>query len=252
MLSNSIKTWQQFGKEDPYYGVLSDPQYKSKNITELGLLEFFKSGEVFVEETLQRINKIYGSDLSKALILDFGCGVGRLTIPFAAVTNQKTIGIDVSKEILDKAAFHAKELNVENIEFLISQGKSLPETPQFDFINSFIVLQHIEPKFGMELIRQLMQKLKIGGIIQLHVTYGNNWPKIKYWHYFMRANYFFYNYLYSCLKNKTLKAEPMMQMNAYDLEKLFKLFSSYSNSIQVQFTNHSGFLGASYLIKREV
>lgn len=251
MKTNTVETWKQFGKEDPYYGVLSDQKYKSKNITSADLTEFFATGESYVAETLQKINRFYGSDLSEASILDFGCGVGRLAIPFSFVTNKKTVGIDVSPEILEKAKTHAVEMGVENIDFLLSEGKTLPETGKFDFINSYIVLQHIETKVGIGIIRQLLDKLEIGGIMQIQATYGNNWPKIKYFHYYLRANYSLYNFVYSSLKNRNLKAEPMMQMNPYDPKVLFGLFSKYSNSIHIEFTDHTGFLGASYMFKRE-
>lgn len=236
MKGKTIDTWKKFGKKDPYYGVLSDQKYKSENITSEDLKTFSPTGEEYVEETLQRINKLYGSDLSTSSILDFGCGVGRLTIPFSFVTNNKTVGIDVSSEILEKAKTHALASGTGNTEFLISEGIYLPQTNKFDFINSYIVLQHIETKIGMSIIQQLLDKLKIGGIMQIHVTYGNNWPKIKYFHYYLRSNYSLYNLVYSSFKNRKLGAEPMMQMNGYD---------------PIEFTNHTGFLGASFMFKRE-
>lgn len=251
MKTKTVDTWKHFGKEDPYYGVLSDQKYKSENISSEDLRGFFATGEEFVAETLQRINRLYGSDLSNSAILDFGCGVGRLAIPFSFVTNKKTVGIDVSPEILEKAKVHAMEMEAEHVEFLLSEGKTLPQTDKFDFINSYIVLQHIETKIGMSLIQKLLEKLEIGGIVQIQATYGNNWPKIKYYHYYLRANYSLYNFVYSSLKNRNLKAEPMMQMNPYDPKVLFKLFSKYSNSIHIELTDHTGFLGASYMFKRE-
>jgi SAM-dependent methyltransferase len=251
MKTNTIDTWKKFGKEDPYYGVLSDQKYKSNIITSDSITEFFATGETYVSETLARINKLYNTDLSNAAILDFGCGVGRLAIPFSFVTNKKTVGIDVSPEILEKAKTHAIEMQAENVEFLLSEGKILPDTGKFDFINSYIVLQHIETKVGIGIIQQLLDKLEIGGIIQIQATYGNNWPKIKYFHYYLRSNYSLYNLVYSSLKNRNLKAEPMMQMNPYDPKLLFRLFSKYSNSIHIELTDHTGFLGASYMFKRE-
>jgi 2-polyprenyl-3-methyl-5-hydroxy-6-metoxy-1,4-benzoquinol methylase len=251
MKSKSADTWKQFGKEDPYYGVLSDQKYKSEYITAEDLKEFFATGEEYVAQTLQRIKHQYQSDLSSSAILDFGCGVGRLAIPFSFVTNKKTLGIDVSPEILEKAKFHALEMNADKVEFLLSVGKILPETGLFDFINSYIVLQHIETAIGMNILHQLLGKLKIGGIIQVQATYANNWPKLKYYHYYLRSKNSLYNFVYSSLKNRKLKAEPMMQMNPYDPAALFRLFSKYSNSVHVEFTDHTGFLGASYMFKRE-
>ena len=251
MKTNTVETWKKFGKEDPYYGVLSDPKYKSDKITDKGLAEFFATGETYVSETLNRIKTIYDSDLSEAAILDFGCGVGRLAIPFSFVTKNRTVGIDVSPEILEKAKSHAIEMGAENVEFLLSEGKTLPNTSKFDFINSYIVLQHIDTEIGMAIIQQLLERLEIGGIMQIQATYGNNWPKIKYYHYYLRAHYSLYNFVYSSLKNRKLEAEPMMQMNSYDPQVLFRLFSKYSNSIHVELTDHTGFLGAFYMFKRE-
>ncbi|WP_373493151.1 class I SAM-dependent methyltransferase [Aquiflexum sp.] len=251
MKTNTIKTWKHFGKEDPYYGVLSEQKYKSENITSADLSGFFETGQVYVSETLQRIQKLYGSDLSSSDILDFGCGVGRLAIPFSYVTNNRTVGIDVSPEILEKAKAHALEMGTENVEFLLSEGKILPQTGKFDFINSYIVLQHIETEVGMSIIQQLLDRLKIGGIMQIHATYGNNWSKIRYFHYYLRSTNTLYNFVYSSLKNRKLEAEPMMQMNSYDPKMLFGLFSKFSNSIHVELTDHTGFLGASYMFKRE-
>jgi len=251
MKTNTVDTWKKFGKEDPYYGVLSDQKYKSENITDNDLSEFFATGETYVADTLKKIKMFYDSDLSNATILDFGCGVGRLAIPFSFVTKNRTVGIDVSPEILEKAKAHAIEMGAKNVAFLLSEGKTLPQTEKFEFINSYIVLQHIPTKIGMAIIQQLLDKLEIGGIMQIQATYGNNWPKLKYYHYYLRANYSLYNFVYSCLKNRSLKAEPMMQMNPYDPKELFSLFSKYSNDIHVELTDHTGFLGASYMFKRE-
>jgi 2-polyprenyl-3-methyl-5-hydroxy-6-metoxy-1,4-benzoquinol methylase len=251
MKTNTVDTWKKFGKDDPYYGVLSNQKYKSANITDNDLSEFFATGETYVAETLKKIKSFYDSDLSNATILDFGCGVGRLAIPFSFVTKNRTVGIDVSPEILEKAKDHAIEMGAKNVEFLLSEGRTLPNTGKFDFINSYIVLQHIPTKIGMKIIQQLLDRLEVGGIMQIQATYGNNWPKIKYCHYYLRAHYSLYNFVYSCLKNRSLKVEPMMQMNPYDPKELFNLFSKYSNDIHMELTDHTGFLGASYLFKRE-
>lgn len=251
MINKTINTWKTFGKEDPYYGVLSDEKYRMNNLTDKGIDEFFKTGIDYTEATLTRISQHHKADISAASILDFGCGLGRLTIPFSKITSGSVVGIDVSPDILEKARFHAKELQAENIEYILFDGKVLPEVGQFDFINSYIVLQHIEKKIGFSLIKQLLERVKIGGLVQLHVTYGHTLPKLKYLHYYFRSKNSLYNTLYSLVKNRNLKVEPVMQMNNYDPKDLFKLISTYSSSVQLEFTDHGGFLGASYLLKRE-
>ena len=119
-----------------------------------------------------------------------------------------------------------------------------------DFINSYIVLQHIEVELGMSLIQQLMEKLKVGGIASIHLTYGHRLPKWKYLHFRLRSKNSFYNFVYSTLRTGKFQAEPMMQMNNYDPQKVFDLFSKYTKSIHVELTDHGGFLGAIYMLKR--
>jgi 2-polyprenyl-3-methyl-5-hydroxy-6-metoxy-1,4-benzoquinol methylase len=251
MKNRSADTWINYGKDDPYFGVLSDEKYRNRNLNQEVLDEFFATGKTYVKETEDRVYKQFGTSLKDCSILDFGCGVGRLAIPFAQATEKEVVGIDISKDILIKAKEHADAMACTNLEFIHYNGRQLPFTSEFDFVNSYIVLQHIEPVIGYQLIQQLIEKVKIGGILQIQVTYGNNWPRIKYSHYYLRSTNAVYNFIYSSLKNRKLKAEPVMQMNPYKPDKLFKLFSQYASSVQVEFTDHTGFLGASYLLKKE-
>lgn len=249
---SSLHNWKKLGKQDPYYGVLSDEKYKSQNITEQDLQEFFLSGNLFVEDTENRIRHYFDQSLSNCSILDFGCGVGRLVIPFAKLSNQKVVGLDVSADIIEKANVHKSEMDIQNLELRVFDGITLPPLPPFDFINSYIVFQHIETSLGYLLLSQLLAKLKNGGILQVQITYGHTLPKLKYWNFFLRGKIPLYNYLYSLIKSRKLDTEPVMQMNHYSPQKLFGLFSQYSKSVQVEFTNHGGHLGAYYLLKKDV
>lgn len=251
MKLGSIKNWKRLGKLDPYYGVLSEEKFKTKNISEETLLEFFSSGESFVKETESRINKFFDRSLAECSIFDFGCGVGRLVIPFARLTTKEVFGADVSPDIIDKAIAHKKALNLQNLELLTYNGMVLPRLPQFDFINSYIVFQHIETPLGFSLLQQLFDTLKIGGMIQVQITYGHKLPTLAYWNFFFRGKFSVYNYIYSLLKNRTMDTEPIMQMNHYSPRKLFDLFSRYTTSVQVEFTDHGGHLGAYYLMRRD-
>ena len=250
MKVSSINNWKSFGKQDPYYGVLSEEKYKSKNITDQDLKDFFASGEQFVRETESVLFQQFGTSLKDSSILDFGCGVGRLAIPFAQHSSQKVVGLDVSADIIEKAAAHKQALHISNLELRSFDGITLPDLPKFDFVNSYIVFQHIEPALGFSLLRQLLNLLEEGGVMQVQITYGHHLPPIKYWNFFLRGKFTPYNYIYSSIKNGRLGADPVMQMNHYSPQKLFGLFSEYSTSVHVEFTDHAGHLGAFYrLIK---
>ena len=252
MKLSSIKNWKRFGKQDPYYGVLSEEKYKSKNITDQDLKEFFASGEEYVQETEKKILQQYDRSLADCSILDFGCGVGRLVIPFAQFSQKQVVGIDVSPDIISKAEEHQKALNLPHLELIAFDGVHLPTLPKFDFINSYIVFQHIEPSLGFSLLRQLLELLDEGGVMQVQITYGHRLPALTYWNFFLRGKFAPYNFLYSSVKNRKLGAEPVGQMNHYSLKKLFDLFSKYSSAVQVEFTDHAGHLGAFYRMKKDL
>jgi SAM-dependent methyltransferase len=251
MKRSSIKNWKRFGKQDPYYGVLSEAKYKSQNITAQGLQEFFASGESFVRDAEAKIFRQFGMSLTDSSILDFGCGVGRLVIPFALLSHKRVVGLDVSADIIEKAKIHSQALNLPHLKLLSFDGVTIPALPKFDFINSYIVFQHIEPRLGFSLLRQLLELLNEGGVMQVQITYGHRLPTLTYWNFFLRGKFAPYNYLYSSVKNRKPGSEPVMQMNHYPPQKLFDLFSKYSLSVEVEFTDHFGHLGAFYRMKKD-
>ena len=252
MKLGAIQNWKKFGKQDPYYGVLTDEKYRAKNITEKELKEFFRSGELYVQESKKRIELLFDQSLEESSILDFGCGVGRLAIPFAGLSHKNVMGLDVSPEVIAKANIHKLEMGINNLDLKVFNGVALPTLPTFDFINSYIVFQHIEPSLGYPLLRQLLENLKPEGILQVQITYGHSLPHLKYWNFMLRGKVPLYNYVHSFLKTGRLGAEAVMQMNHYSPGKLFALFSEFSTQVHVEFTNHGGHLGAFYLLKKNV
>lgn len=56
---------------------------------------------------------------------DFGCGTGYFSIPASGIVN-KVYAIDVQQEMLDILNGKIKKDNVENIELILSDGKSIP------------------------------------------------------------------------------------------------------------------------------
>ncbi len=251
MKLSSHRHWKLFGEKDPYFGVLSDEKFKNENLSEASIREFYRSGELFVDETEQRVSRLFNETLKGKSTLDFGCGVGRLTVAFARKTGAPTVGVDISEGMLTEARNRSAALGVENLEFWQYDGFQLPALERFDVINSYIVLQHIEPKAGYGLLKQLCDRAKKGGIVQLHLTYGQVLPKLTYWNFYMRTQYSLYNYLYSLLRKGRLSPEPVMQMNHYQLDKVFKLFSAYTSNTNVEFTDHGGHLGAIFCFKRD-
>jgi 2-polyprenyl-3-methyl-5-hydroxy-6-metoxy-1,4-benzoquinol methylase len=98
------RSWEQYGKQDPYFGVCTDLKYKKGNLNEESLHDFFTTGEDHIEEVLSKLKNYFPSaDINSfKQVLDFGCGTGRLLIPLAH-RFQNVTGIDISPGMLAEA-----------------------------------------------------------------------------------------------------------------------------------------------------
>src|SRR5580700_6335111 len=78
---DSDKAWRQWGKQDPYYGVLSDQRYR-KNNRAANMGEFWQSGATHWQMILTNLDRLYGPRHMR-IAVDFGCGVGRILKPMS-------------------------------------------------------------------------------------------------------------------------------------------------------------------------
>ena len=88
------------------------------------------------------------------VVVDFGCGPGFFTVPIARVT-ARTIAVDVSSRVLEKAASYAKKSGT-TVEFLKSDGTEIglpDESIDLIFLNHvFHEIDH-RPKVLSEFLR---------------------------------------------------------------------------------------------------
>ena len=78
------------------------------------------------------------------VILDFGCGVGRIT-EHMAKDFKRVVGVDISPTMIAQGR---KRLKVfKNIKFLETDGVNIPlPENSFDFVFSYLVFQHIKDR----------------------------------------------------------------------------------------------------------
>ncbi len=134
--------------------------------------EFFESGRRTVEEEIltDMINICQGRDPKQMLVLEIGCGAGRVTRALAAVFGQ-VHGVDVSGEMVRRAreALH----DSPNAIVYQNNGKDLSVLPQgllFDFAFSSIVFQHIPSREIIEnYVREVWQRLRPGALFKFQV-----------------------------------------------------------------------------------
>ena len=148
--------WEEIGRLNPYFGVLTHPKFLTANLTEEARAEFFQSGQGAVRGELAVLQRHF-PDFAPASALDFGCGVGRLTRALGEVTGD-AVGIDISASMLAEARRQAPEA--------VSFTHDLPDR-SFDWLLSLIVFQHIPPDRGYDLLKALVERLAPGGCVTL-------------------------------------------------------------------------------------
>jgi len=211
---DSDSAWEWYGAHDPYYGVVSWSEFRKDKLSDDERRAFFETGAVHVDRVFDAIRRHFG-DRAVANCLDFGCGVGRLVIPFAARCD-RVAGVDISPSMLAEARRNCGKAGIHNAEFFGSLGE-LRE--KFDLVHSYIVLQHIPVSRGMSLIDGLIDATRPGGMCFLHFTIGHNAGFLRKLATYCRKNIRPVHIALNLLAGKR-HDEAYMQMNEYSLNKV--------------------------------
>lgn len=216
--------WDKWGETDPYFGVLSSDEYHAENLNEESRAKFFQSGEEYIGHTLADVRSHLDVDYQPKRCVDFGCGVGRLVIPLAGLS-EKVTGIDVSDHMLVEAASNCRMKNVENVSFVKSDDDLTKLTGSYDFIHSCLVLQHIPTKRGMRLVNALLRHLEPGGVVAVQFYYRCDAPKAIRALVKLRYRLPIANAARNLIRGRPL-SEPAMQLHTYDLEAMIRLLKA--------------------------
>lgn len=249
MSKNSDKTWEQYGRENPYYGVLTDPKYQGKNLNNETSDEFFATGELHATSIFDTIHNVIDPTFQPRSALDFGCGVGRLAIPLAKRC-PRVIGVDVSPSMLTQARRNRSMFGVNNLELITPDELSDIDDETIDLIHSYIVFQHIPPRRGMRLLDELLKRLAPGAVGVLHFTFASRktlWQRLVYQ---LRLNVPGLHGTINLLKRRPFRSYPVMQMNQYSIDRILDhLEASGVSNLHVEFTNHGSTLGAVFYFR---
>ncbi len=158
------KNWEAFGDTDPLFGVLSDPT-KFGGKWDAG--EFFASGHAHVQKLLRTLTDARAS-FEPGSCLDFGCGVGRLSVPLSE-SFSRTVGVDVARPMIEAARRYAPP--GARCEFVVNRDPDLRrfQSATFDVVHSCLVLQHIPPEISIGYIAEFFRVCKPGGLVVFQV-----------------------------------------------------------------------------------
>ncbi|HET7187960.1 MAG TPA: methyltransferase domain-containing protein [Gemmatimonadaceae bacterium] len=244
--------WERLAR-DPYYAVLNEDGFRQDRAADDAMARFDRSGERDVADTLAEIRRVIDPAFSPSRALDFGCGVGRLTIPLARECGHVT-GVDISQTMLDEARRNCEARQVRNVT-LVTSGAFFsgppPAAPTLDFIHSYIVFQHIPPRLGVWLADSLVGRLASGGIGALHFTYARRASTTRRIVHQLRRTIPGVNLLANVVQHRPLR-EPLIPMYRYDLADLFAMLRDRGcTHVHARLTDHGGHLGAMLLFQRQ-
>lgn len=265
--------WKRWGEKDPYFGVITDPKYRSGNLDAEAKKAFFASGQSHVHHVLTTSAKrLLRKEFHPSRVLDFGCGVGRLVVPFAERVPE-VVGVDVSEGMLAEARRNCTERGLQNVTLVTSDDDLSLVAGNFELIHSSIVFQHIDVPRGRDFFKLLLQRLAPRGVAVLHVTYAKqihaaSWgqaphsPAAQEGNVRLRRPRGLRDILQGTVPasakadpgataGTSADADPEMQMNIYNLnELLFMVQAVGCRSFYTEFTDHGGELGVMLYFQR--
>lgn len=155
------RNWDALGDLDPCYGVLSE---QSRKDGRWDREEFFASGRAHVQQLLQTLRDARAT-FTPGRCLDFGCGVGRLTLPLAELFEQ-TIGVDVAEAMIAEARRNAASAALR-CELVVNRDPHLHRFADatFDVVHSSLVLQHIPPDIAIAYVAEFFRVCRPGGLV---------------------------------------------------------------------------------------
>lgn len=157
------ETWTRLGETEPHWSVLTSDEFRQDRIGETSA-DFYASGgwtAWLMTAALAR----QGLSLSGlTTCLEFGCGVGRITLPLRDLFPQ-VIGVDISAAHLKVAQAEIDRRQVTGIDLKHVTGMAdIAALPRFDALFTLIVLQHNPPPLIAEILDTLFGLLNPGGV----------------------------------------------------------------------------------------
>jgi glycosyltransferase involved in cell wall biosynthesis/ubiquinone/menaquinone biosynthesis C-methylase UbiE len=158
------QAWDQFGREDPFWAVLTNPEKKGGRWSET---EFFETGRHDIQAALERITRL-GIGLNFEKALDFGCGPGRLTQALAGLFRE-VHGVDIAPSMIAKA--HELNKYGDRCSYHLNDRPDLRQfnANTFDLVYSWLVLQHMPKQLALGYISEFARVTKPGGVMVFQV-----------------------------------------------------------------------------------
>lgn len=229
--------WELVAAQEPFFGVVSADVFRMSQMDADARAVFYSSGDMDIAHLMGFFDADIGARPAGGRALDFGCGVGRLTRVMAGIADE-VVGYDVAPSMIGAAR--------EAVPANVTLTTEFPKGP-FDWINSYIVFQHIPPKDGLALLDACLASAAPSAFISLHFTgWRDGAPpsqslvaKTKRW--LLRQKH----------RRAGASAEPLIRMYDYDFSEILRRLSAHGfDRVVTRHTEHGGHHGAWFISRR--
>jgi SAM-dependent methyltransferase len=156
-------TWDQLGRKNALGAILT----VDGKVADWNVGEFLATGKIDVGRFMPNLERL-SPGTPRTRLLDFGCGVGRVTRMFADHFDA-VVGVDVAPSMIGWArSLHA---DCDRCTFVLNRAPNLECFPSesFSVVYSRIVLQHIRPAVVEGYIPELLRVLAPGGVLMFQL-----------------------------------------------------------------------------------
>lgn len=159
------RVWERLARDNALRAILDNPDGDS-------LDTFLATGERDVAAVFDALLGL-GIDCPRHAALDFGCGVGRLTVPLASRFTQ-VIGVDASPTMIRLARDLTASAGFVNIDLRTKESPGVDvDSASQDFVISLITFQHVRPWMQAAYMAELARVLAPGGVGVVQVITGH-------------------------------------------------------------------------------
>jgi len=162
-------TWAELGATDPLWAVVTK---KDKRGGKWDPREFLQTGERDVARYHELLCRFAGCPQEFDHVLDFGCGVGRLSLAWSRRAKRVT-GVDISAGMIARGKDFATD--TPNVELRLNEASDLRCFPaeQFDLVFSHICLQHIPWQLTSGYLAEFARVCRRGGWVAFQLPSKN-------------------------------------------------------------------------------
>jgi SAM-dependent methyltransferase len=156
-------TWEHLGRKNPLGAILT----VDGKVADWNIGEFLATGRIDVGRFMPDLERL-SPNTPRTRLLDFGCGVGRVTRMFARHFDE-VVGVDVAPSMIEWArSLHA---DCNQCMFVLNRAPNLQcfASESFSVVYSRIVLQHIRPAVVEGYIPELIRVLQPGGVLMFQL-----------------------------------------------------------------------------------